>query len=66
LNIHTSAYCVNALIFWESSLFYILIDLFLLQGLHRLGKTDVPVYDGSWTEWGAHPDTPVDTTKKTQ
>ncbi|XP_051124901.1 thiosulfate/3-mercaptopyruvate sulfurtransferase 1, mitochondrial-like isoform X2 [Andrographis paniculata] len=20
-------------------------------GLHRLGKTDVPVYDGSWTEW---------------
>ncbi|KAL8461903.1 hypothetical protein ACS0TY_033105 [Phlomoides rotata] len=20
-------------------------------GLHRLGKTDVPLYDGSWTEW---------------
>ncbi|XP_058722811.1 thiosulfate/3-mercaptopyruvate sulfurtransferase 2-like isoform X2 [Vicia villosa] len=33
----------------------------LALGLHRLGKTDVPVYDGSWTEWGSHPDTPVDT-----
>ncbi|KAJ0975799.1 hypothetical protein J5N97_017764 [Dioscorea zingiberensis] len=29
-------------------------------GLHRIGKTDVPVYDGSWTEWGAQSDTPVD------
>ncbi|CAI8595466.1 unnamed protein product [Vicia faba] len=33
----------------------------LALGLHRLGKTDVPVYDGSWTEWGSHSDTPVDT-----
>lgn len=33
----------------------------LALGLHRLGKTDVPVYDGSWTEWGAESDTPVDT-----
>lgn len=33
----------------------------LSLGLHRLGKTDVPVYDGSWTEWGSHPDTPVRT-----
>ncbi|XP_031500738.1 thiosulfate/3-mercaptopyruvate sulfurtransferase 2 isoform X2 [Nymphaea colorata] len=33
----------------------------LALGLHRLGKTDVPVYDGSWTEWGGHPDTPVST-----
>lgn len=33
----------------------------LALGLHRLGKTDVAVYDGSWTEWGGHPDTPVDT-----
>jgi len=34
-------------------------DLFF-QGLHRLGKSDVAVYDGSWTEWGAQSDTPVD------
>ncbi|RXH98566.1 hypothetical protein DVH24_010891 [Malus domestica] len=32
----------------------------LALGLHRLGKPDVPVYDGSWTEWGAQSDTPVD------
>ncbi|RDX82507.1 Thiosulfate/3-mercaptopyruvate sulfurtransferase 1, mitochondrial, partial [Mucuna pruriens] len=33
----------------------------LALGLHRLGKSDVVVYDGSWTEWGAQSDTPVET-----
>ena len=28
--------------------------------LHRLGARDVPVYDGSWTEWGRPGDTPVE------
>lgn len=27
-------------------------------GLHRLGKSDVPIYDGSWTEWVTIHDTP--------
>jgi thiosulfate/3-mercaptopyruvate sulfurtransferase len=31
----------------------------LAAGLHLLGRADVPVYDGSWTEWGGRDDTPV-------
>jgi thiosulfate/3-mercaptopyruvate sulfurtransferase len=33
----------------------------LALGLHLIGKEDVAVYDGSWSEWGTHPDTPVET-----
>lgn len=31
----------------------------LALALARLGHTEVAVYDGSWTEWGGRPDTPV-------
>ncbi|WP_395673574.1 3-mercaptopyruvate sulfurtransferase [Phenylobacterium sp.] len=31
----------------------------LALGLARLGREDVAVYDGSWTEWGGRPDTEV-------
>jgi len=34
----------------------------LALALHRIGKEDVAVYDGSWTEWGSRSDTPVETT----
>jgi thiosulfate/3-mercaptopyruvate sulfurtransferase len=33
----------------------------LSLALARLGRGDVPVYDGSWTEWGGRSDTPVAT-----
>ncbi|CAH8356237.1 unnamed protein product [Eruca vesicaria subsp. sativa] len=32
----------------------------LAMGLHRVGKTDVPVYDGSWIEWATQPDLPME------
>ncbi len=33
----------------------------LALGLYLLGKEDVAVYDGSWTEWGGREDTPIET-----
>jgi thiosulfate/3-mercaptopyruvate sulfurtransferase len=33
----------------------------LAFGFYLIGKTDVAVYDGSWSEWGMRPDTPIET-----
>ena len=33
----------------------------LLFGAHLLGKEDVRLYDGSWSEWGSDPATPKET-----
>ena len=32
----------------------------LALALHVLGRRDVAVYDGSWSEWGARSDTPIE------
>jgi thiosulfate/3-mercaptopyruvate sulfurtransferase len=32
----------------------------LALGLHRIGRTDAAVYDGSWAEWGGREDTPIE------
>ena len=31
----------------------------LILALHELGREDVALYDGAWTEWGGRDDTPV-------
>ncbi|UZW54818.1 sulfurtransferase [Sphingobium sp. JS3065] len=33
----------------------------ILAGLELIGKTDVTLYDGSWSEWGLDPATPKET-----
>lgn len=33
----------------------------LALAMYRLGRPDAAVYDGSWTEWGGRPDTPIAT-----
>ena len=33
----------------------------LMLALHTIGMTDAAVYDGSWSEWGARADAPVET-----
>jgi thiosulfate/3-mercaptopyruvate sulfurtransferase len=30
----------------------------IVFGAHLLGKTDIALYDGSWSDWGSDPDTP--------
>ena len=32
----------------------------LTLALNRIGASNVALYDGSWTEWGARPEAPVE------
>jgi thiosulfate/3-mercaptopyruvate sulfurtransferase len=32
----------------------------LALALYLVGQPDVAVYDGSWSEWGGRPDTPIE------
>lgn len=36
-----------------------IISCVVALALHRLGRADVPVYDGSWAEWSSAEDTPA-------
>jgi thiosulfate/3-mercaptopyruvate sulfurtransferase len=38
----------------------------LALALYVLGRRDVAVYDGSWSEWGARSDTPIETQPRRQ
>ena len=33
----------------------------LALALFQLNRPDIAVYDGSWSDWGARPDTPIET-----
>lgn len=33
----------------------------LTLGLYLIGRTDVAIFDGSWTEWAGNPDSPIET-----